>query len=158
MISRKRPSRISFQLNTYLNMMTYLKNICFLGNLLSKYFLEGGLFPLHASFYYTSCVIVVPRYTVLHLASDVFVQTEAERRRREAGVKQSMSDETRSWVMYVCMYVCVVLDNILRTKAPSATKEVPNDRSQSRTLLRHHYNFPGAQVCTHRANLANFGS
>ena len=59
--------------------------------------------------------------------------------------------------MYVCMYVCVVLDNILRTKAPSATKEVPNDRSQSRTLLRHHYNFPGAQVCTHRANLANFG-
>ena len=59
--------------------------------------------------------------------------------------------------MCVCMYVCVVLDNILRTKAPSATKEVPNDRSQSRTLLRHHYNFPGAQVCTHRANLANFG-
>ena len=59
--------------------------------------------------------------------------------------------------MYVCMYVCVVLDNILRTKAPSATKEVPNDRSQSRTLLRHHYNIPGAQVCTHRANLASFG-
>ena len=35
------------------------------------------------------------------------IQTEAERRRREAGVKQSMSDETRSWVMDVCMYVCV---------------------------------------------------
>ena len=70
-------------------------------------------------------------------------QMEAERRRREAGVKQSMSNETRSWVMYVCMYVCVVLDNILQTKAPSATKEVPNDLSQSRTLLRHDHNLPG---------------
>ena len=27
----------------------------------------------------------------------IVIQTEAERRRREAGVKQSMSDETRSW-------------------------------------------------------------
>ena len=51
----------------------------------------------------------------------------------------------------------MVFEIISRTKASSATNEVPNDRSQSRTLLRHHYNFPGAQVCTYRANLANFG-
>ena len=33
-----------------------------------------------------------------------FIQTEAERRRREAGVKQSMEIRVRS-CMYVCMYV-----------------------------------------------------
>ena len=34
------------------------------------------------------------------------IQTEAERRRREAGVKQSMEIRVGS-CMYVCMYVCM---------------------------------------------------
>ena len=51
-------------------------------------------------------------YSLCSQYSDVcehpnLIQTEAERRRREAGVKQSMSDETRSWVIYVCMYACM---------------------------------------------------
>ena len=51
-------------------------------------------------------VIVVKVFKLL-LTFNV-IQTEAERRRREAGVKQAMSDETRSCVcVYVCMYVCV---------------------------------------------------
>ena len=41
------------------------------------------------------CILCIPNR---------FVQTEAERRRREAGVKQSMEIRVRS-CMYVCMYV-----------------------------------------------------
>ena len=36
----------------------------------------------------------------------LLIQTEAERRRREAGVKQSMEIRVRS-CMYACMYVCM---------------------------------------------------
>ena len=56
----------------------------------------------------------------------VIIQTEAERRRREAGVKQSMEVRLGS-CMYVCMYVCgwvcMVFGIISRTKARSATNE-----------------------------------
>ena len=41
---------------------------------------------------------------VLDLKAYCIIQTEAERRRREAGVKQSMEIRVRS-CMYVCMYV-----------------------------------------------------
>ena len=65
------------------------------------------------------------------------IQTEAERRRREAGVKQSMEIRVRS-CMYVCMWVCMVFGIISRTKARSATNEIPKCRSPERALLRHH--------------------
>ena len=60
------------------------------------------------------------------------IQTEAERRRREAGVKQSMEIRLRS-----CMWVCMVFGIISRTKACSATNEVSKCRSPERSLLRH---------------------
>ena len=40
--------------------------------------------------------------------------------------------------MYVCGWVCMVFGIISRTKARSATNEVPNCRSPERALLRHH--------------------
>ena len=40
--------------------------------------------------------------------------------------------------MYVCMYVCMVFGIISRTKARSATNEIPKCRSPERALLRHH--------------------
>ena len=66
-----------------------------------------------------------------------FIQTEAERRRREAGVKQSMEIRLGS-CMYVCGWVCMVFGIISRTKARNATNEVPKCRSPERALLRHH--------------------
>ena len=45
-----------------------------------------------------------------YLTIFIIIQTEAERRRREAGVKQSMEIRVTScgWVgMYVCIYVCM---------------------------------------------------
>ena len=65
----------------------------------------------------------------------MFVQTEAERQRREAGVKQSM--EIRVRVMYVGMWVGMIFGILSRTKARSAINEVPNCRSPERALLRH---------------------
>ena len=65
------------------------------------------------------------------------IQTEAERRRREAGVKQSMEIRVRS-CMYVGGYLCMVFGIISRTKARSATNEIPKCRSPERALLRHH--------------------
>ena len=72
------------------------------------------------------------------------IQTEAERRRREARVKQSMEIRLRSCMyvyMYVCMYVymwvCMVFGILSRTKACSATNEVLKCRSPERALLRH---------------------
>ena len=65
------------------------------------------------------------------------IQTEAERRRREAGVKQSMEIRLRS-CRYVPMWLGMVFGIISRTKARSATEEVPNCRSPERALLRHH--------------------
>ena len=62
------------------------------------------------------------------------IQTEAERRRCEAGVKQSMEIRLRS-CMYVCGYVCMVFGIISRTKACSATNEVSECRSPERALL-----------------------
>ena len=71
----------------------------------------------------------------------LLIQTEVERRRREAGVKQSMEIRLGS-CMYVCMYVCgwvcMVFGILSRTKARSATNEVPKCRSPERALLRHH--------------------
>ena len=67
---------------------------------------------------------------------ECLIQTEDERRRREAGVKQSMEIWLRSCMyicMYVCMYVymwvCMVFGIISRTKACSATNEVLKCRS-----------------------------
>ena len=65
------------------------------------------------------------------------IQTEAERRRREAGVKQSMKIRVRSCT-YVCGWVCMVFGIISRTKARSATNEIPKCRSRERALVRHH--------------------
>ena len=67
----------------------------------------------------------------------VLIQTEAERRRREAGVKQSMEIRLGS-CMYACMWVGMVFGIISRTKARSAINEVPNCRFAERALLRHH--------------------
>ena len=39
--------------------------------------------------------------------------------------------------MYVCMYVCMVFGVFSRTKARSATNEIPKFRSPERALLRH---------------------
>ena len=39
--------------------------------------------------------------------------------------------------MWVCMYVCMVFGVFSRTKARSATNEVPKCRSPERALLRH---------------------
>ena len=63
-------------------------------------------------------------------------QTEAERRRREAGVHQSIENGLGS-CMYVYTYVCMVLANIWRFKAPSESKVVPYDSHVNSTLLRH---------------------
>ena len=38
---------------------------------------------------------------------------------------------------YVCMYLCMVFEIISRTKARSATNEIPKCRSPERALLRH---------------------
>ena len=65
------------------------------------------------------------------------IQTEAERRRREAGVKQSMEIRLGS-CMWVGGWVCMVFGIISRTKARSAINEIPNCRSPERALLRHH--------------------
>ena len=73
------------------------------------------------------------------------VQTEAERRRREAGVKQSMEIRLRS-CMYVCMWVCMVFGIISRTKACTTTNEVLKCRSPERALLRH--NIIGVRLLT----------
>ena len=63
----------------------------------------------------------------------IIFQTEAEHRRREAGVKQSMEIRLRS-----CMYVWgMVFGIISRTKTCSATNEVSKCRSPERALLRH---------------------
>ena len=50
------------------------------------------------------------------------IQTEAERRRREAGVQQAMENGLRS-CLYVCMYVCFFKD-IARSRALSESKVV----------------------------------
>ena len=67
----------------------------------------------------------------------LLIQTEAERRRREAGVKQSMEIRLGS-CMWVGGWVCMVFGIISRTKARSAINEIPNCRSPERALLRHH--------------------
>ena len=46
-----------------------------------------------------------------------FIQTEAERRRREAGVKQSMEIRVRS-CMYICMYVCMFVWYLRLSREP----------------------------------------
>ena len=73
------------------------------------------------------------------------IQTEAERRRREVGVKQSMEIRLRS-CMYVYMWVCMVFGIIWRTKACSATNEVLKCRPPERALLRH--NIIGVRLLT----------
>ena len=75
----------------------------------------------------------------------IIIQTEAERRRREAGGKQSMEIQLRS-CMYVCMYVCMVFGIISRTKVRSATNEVSECRPPERALLRH--NIIGMRLLT----------
>ena len=40
--------------------------------------------------------------------------------------------------MYICMWLGMVFGIISRTKARSATNEVPKCRSPERALLRHH--------------------
>ena len=65
-----------------------------------------------------------------------FIQTEAERRRREAGVQQSIENGLGS-CMYVYMFVCMGFANIWGFRAPSESKMVPYDSHVSSTLLRH---------------------
>ena len=66
-------------------------------------------------------------------------KTEAERRRRESGVHQSIENGlgTGYVCMYVDMFVCMAFANIWRFKAPSGTKVVPYDSHVNSKLLRH---------------------
>ena len=69
------------------------------------------------------------------------IMTTKANRRREAGVKQSMEIRVRSCMYvgrWVCGYVCMVFGIISRTKARSATNEIPKCSSPERALLRHH--------------------
>ena len=78
-----------------------------------------------------------------------FIQTEAERQRREAGVKQSMEIRLGS-----CMYVGGYgIWNYLANQARSAINEVPNRRSPERALLRHHINGVRFTTSARRAKL-----
>ena len=56
----------------------------------------------------------------------IIIQTEAERRRREAGVQQSIENWLGS-CMYICFYVCMAFANIWRFKAQSKSIVVPYD-------------------------------
>ena len=65
------------------------------------------------------------------------------RRRLSAeGAKPESNNRWKSELGHVCMYVgrwvCMVLGIISRTKARSATNEVPKCMSPERALLRHH--------------------
>ena len=64
--------------------------------------------------------------------------------------------------MYVCMYVggwvCMVFGIISRTKARSATNEVPKCRSPERALLRHHIIGVRLPTSARRAKLPKISS
>ena len=64
--------------------------------------------------------------------------------------------------MCVCMYVCMCVWFLTISCEPRHLAQQKRYQMIGLNLghclgSRHHYNFPGAQVCTHRANLANFG-
>ena len=67
------------------------------------------------------------------MATLCFIQTEAECRRREAGVIQSMENRPES-CMYLCMYVFADYE---RGRRPREFKVVPYDSRRNSTLLRH---------------------
>ena len=55
----------------------------------------------------------------------------------KARARSRTIDGNPTWVMWVCMYVCMVFGIISRAKAGSATNDVPKCRSPERALLRH---------------------
>ena len=72
----------------------------------------------------------------------IFFQTEAETRRREAGVIQSIWIEKAGHVytficLYVNMYACMSFKDFSRLKALTEPKMVPYGRMVDNTLLRH---------------------
>ena len=70
------------------------------------------------------------------LIGNILIQTEAERRRREAGVQQSIENGLGS-CMYVYMFVCMGFANIWRFKALSESKVVPYNSHVNSTFFRH---------------------
>ena len=64
------------------------------------------------------------------------IQTEAERRRREAGVQQAMESRPGS-CLFVCMYVCMFFKDISRSRALGESKVVPCCSPVNSTLHRH---------------------
>ena len=64
------------------------------------------------------------------------IQTEAERRRREAGVQQAIENGLRS-CLFVCVYVCMFFRDISRYKALSESKRVSDCSPVNSTLHRH---------------------
>ena len=80
---------------------------------------------------------------LLHLASTMHhtyvINTLSFRRRLSAeGAKPESNNRWKSELGHVCGWVCMVFGIISRTKARSATNEIPKCRSPERTLLRHH--------------------
>ena len=60
------------------------------------------------------------------------------RRLRAEGAKPESNNRWNSELGHVCMWVCMVFGILSRTKARSATNEIPKCRSPERALLRHH--------------------
>ena len=75
-------------------------------------------------------------YLLSHPKVGRFIQTEAERRRREAGVIQFRS-KTGSSCMYICIYVCMFFKDISRLRPLREAKVVPLGSSLDTTLVRH---------------------
>ena len=65
-----------------------------------------------------------------------FFQTEAERRRREAGVQQAIENGFRL-CLYVCMYVCMFFKDISRSRALGESKVVSCCSPVNSTLHKH---------------------
>ena len=99
-----------------------------------------------------------------HINTKVFKQYKYEqkhhlfRRRLSAeGAKPESNNRCKSDLGHVCMWVvgwvCMVFGIISRTKARSATNEVPKCRSPERALLRHHIIGVRLPTSARRANL-----
>ena len=80
---------------------------------------------------------MTPMVTLLEMFRRQF-----RRRLSAEGTKPASNNRWKSdLVMYVGGWVCMVFGIISRTKARSATNEVPKCRSPQRALLGHHYTF-----------------
>ena len=70
----------------------------------------------------------------------IIIHTEAERRRREAGVQQAIENGLRSCLyecVYVCLFVCMFFKDITRSRALSDSKVVSCCSPVNSTLHRH---------------------